>query len=171
MDGEAAFERFGAAAGLLGAALADVPLADAMRDWRTDPRWVRPGDPPVEVLCGELRSAGMSAGQAEVLDAAARRTGRWWPSAGGLPAQVIHGDLAPSGSPASGCINVRSSWRMAAAAWRRVLVPVCCLRPGVLDCSVLACPLIKVRRPAPGLLQYAAASPGLTPGRHNSRHG
>ena len=59
MDGEAAFERFGRAAGLLGAALADVPLADALRDWRTDPRWVRPDDPPVEVLCGELRSAGM----------------------------------------------------------------------------------------------------------------
>jgi homoserine kinase type II len=45
MDGEAAFERFGRAAGLLGAA--------------------------------------------------ARRAGRWWPSAGDLPAQVIHGDLAP----------------------------------------------------------------------------
>jgi homoserine kinase type II len=32
MDREAAFERFGRAAGLLGAALADVPLADALRD-------------------------------------------------------------------------------------------------------------------------------------------
>jgi homoserine kinase type II len=96
MDGEAAFERFGRAAGLLGAALADAPLTDALRDWRTDPRWVRPDDPPVDVLCGELRSAGMSAEQAELLDAAARRAGRWWPGAGGLPAQVIHGDLAPS---------------------------------------------------------------------------
>ena len=96
MDGEASFERFGRAAGLLGAALADVPLADALRDWRTDPRWVRPGDPPVDVLCGELRSAGMSAGQAELLDAAARRAGRWWPGTDSLPAQVIHGDLAPS---------------------------------------------------------------------------
>jgi len=95
MDGEAAFERFGRAAGLLGAALADVPLADALRDWRTDPRWVQPGDPPVDVLRGELRSAGMSAGQAELLEAAARRIGRWWPGAGGLPAQVIHGDLGP----------------------------------------------------------------------------
>jgi homoserine kinase type II len=37
----------------------------------------------------------MSAGQAELLGAAARRTGRWWPGADGLPAQVIHGDLAP----------------------------------------------------------------------------
>ena len=46
-------------------------------------------------MCDELRSAGMSAGQAELLDAAARRAGRWWPGAGGLPAQVIHGDLAP----------------------------------------------------------------------------
>jgi Ser/Thr protein kinase RdoA (MazF antagonist) len=95
MDGEAAFERFGRAAGLLGAALAGVPLAEALRDWRTDPRWVRPDDPPVDVLCGELRSAGMSAGQAGLLGKAARRAGRWWPGAGGLPAQVIHGDLAP----------------------------------------------------------------------------
>ena len=67
MDGEAAFERFGRAAGLLGAALADVPLGYALRDWRTDPRWVRPNDPPAGVVCGELRSAGMSAGQAELL--------------------------------------------------------------------------------------------------------
>ena len=66
-DGEAAFERFGRAAGLLGAALANVPLGNAVRDWRTDPRWVRPDDPPVDVLCGELRSAGMSAGQAGLL--------------------------------------------------------------------------------------------------------
>ena len=95
MDGEAAFERFGRAAGLLGAALADVPLQDALRDWRTDPRWVRPDDPPVDVLCGQLRSAGMSAEQAELLGAAARRAGRWWPGASDLPAQVIHGDLAP----------------------------------------------------------------------------
>jgi homoserine kinase type II len=96
MDGDAEFGRFGRAVGLLGTALADVPLADTLRDWRTDPRWVRPGDPPVEVLCGQLRSAGMSAGQAELLTAAARRAGRWWPDTGGLPAQVIHGDLAPS---------------------------------------------------------------------------
>ncbi len=96
MDGKAAFERFGRAAGLLGGALANVPLGDALRDWRTDPRWVRPGDPPVDVLCSELRSAGMSAEQAEVFAAAARRAGRWWPGTDGLPAQVIHGDLAPS---------------------------------------------------------------------------
>ena len=72
-----------------------MPLAEALRDWRTDPRWVRPDDPPVDVLCGELRSAGMSAGQAGLLGKAARRAGRWWPGAGGLPAQIIHGDLAP----------------------------------------------------------------------------
>jgi homoserine kinase type II len=85
MDDEAALERFGRTAGLLGAALADVPLADARRDWRTDPRRVRPGDPPVGVLCGELRSAGMSACHAELLAAAARRAGRWWPGAAGCP--------------------------------------------------------------------------------------
>jgi homoserine kinase type II len=95
MDSEAAFERFGRAAGLLGAALADVPLSAAVRDWRTDPRWVQPGDPPVDILCGELRSTGMSDEQAGVLAAAGRRTGRWWPTTERLPDQVIHGDLAP----------------------------------------------------------------------------
>ena len=121
MDGEAAFERFGRAAGLLGAALADVPLADALRDWRTDPRWVRPGDPPVDILCGELRSAGMSAEQAELLAAAARRAGRWWPDADGLPAQVIHGDLAPSNvlaDPDTGEVTGLLDFELAGAGFR-----------------------------------------------------
>jgi homoserine kinase type II len=38
----------------------------------------------------------MSAEQVELLAAAAGRAGRWWSQASGLPAQVIHGDLAPS---------------------------------------------------------------------------
>jgi len=121
MDGEAAFERFGRAAGLLGAALADVPIKDAVRDWRADPRWVRPGDPPVDVLCGELRSAGMSAEQAELLDAAGRRAGRWWPGAGGLPAQVIHGDLAPSNvlaDPDTGEVTGLLDFELAGAGFR-----------------------------------------------------
>jgi homoserine kinase type II len=121
MDGEAAFERFGRAAALLGAALADGPLNDALRDWRTDPRWVRPGDPPVDVLCEELRSAGMSAGQADLLGAAARRAGRWWPGAGGLPAQVIHGDLAPGNvlaDPDSGEVTGLLDFELAGAGFR-----------------------------------------------------
>ena len=121
MDDEAAFERFGRAVGLLGAALADVPLADALRDWRTDPRWVRAGDPPVDVLCDELRSAGMSAGQAELLGAAARHAGQWWPGAGGLPAQVIHGDLAPSNvlaDPDTGEVTGVLDFELAGAGFR-----------------------------------------------------
>jgi homoserine kinase type II len=121
MDAEAAFERFGRAAGLLGAALADVPLADALRDWRTDPRWVRPDDPPVDILCGQLRSAGMSAGQADLLAAAARRAGRWWPGTGGLPAQVIHGDLAPSNvlaDPDTGEVTGLLDFELAGAGFR-----------------------------------------------------
>ncbi len=121
MDGEVELERFGQAAGLLGAALADVPLAEARRDWRTDPRWVQPDDPPVDVLCGELRSAGMSASRAEVLDAAARRTGQWWPDTDHLPAQVIHGDLAPSNvlaDPDTGRVTGLLDFELAGAGFR-----------------------------------------------------
>ena len=132
MDGEAAFERFGRAAGLLGAALADVPLGNAVRDWRTDPRWVRPDDPPVDVLSGELRSAGMSAGQAELLGEAAHRVGRWWPGTGGLPAQVIHGDLAPGNvlaDPGTGEVTGLLDFELAGAgfgyrtSWPRCTTP------------------------------------------------
>ena len=121
MDGEAAFERFGRAAGLLDAALADVPLADALRDWRTDPRWVRPDDPPADVLCAELRSAGMSAEKAERLGAAARRAERWWPGTDGLSAQVIHGDLAPSNvlaDPDTGDVTALLDFELAGAGLR-----------------------------------------------------
>jgi homoserine kinase type II len=121
MDGEAALERFGRAAGLLGVALADVPLADALRDWRTDPRWVQPGDPPIDVLCAELRSAGMSAEQAEVLGAAARRAGRWWPGTESLPAQFIHGDLAPSNvltDPGTGEVTGLLDFELAGVGFR-----------------------------------------------------
>ena len=93
---EMAFERLGRAVGLVDAALADVPLADTLRDWRTDPRWVRPEDPPADLLVDELRAAGMGAEQAGLVTAAARRAGRWWPGTDRLPAQVIHGDLTPA---------------------------------------------------------------------------
>jgi homoserine kinase type II len=121
IDGEAAFERFGRAAGLLSAALADVPLGDALRDWRTDPRWIRPDDPPVDVLCGELRFAGLSGEQAALLAASARRVGRWWSAAGSLPAQVIHGDLAPSNmlaDPGTGEVTGLLDFELAGAGFR-----------------------------------------------------
>jgi homoserine kinase type II len=93
---EMAFERLGRAVGVVDAALADVPIGAALRDRRTDPRQVRPGDPPADALVGELRSAGMTAEQARLVTNAARRAGRWWPDTDRLPAQVIHGDLTPS---------------------------------------------------------------------------
>jgi homoserine kinase type II len=96
LDGPPAFGRYGRAAGQLSAALAEVPLDAALRDWRTDPLWIWPDGLPVGVLCGELRTAGMSTAQADLIEAAARRVGQWWPAAADLRVQVIHGDLAPS---------------------------------------------------------------------------
>jgi homoserine kinase type II len=121
MNGEAAFERFGQAVGVLGAALAGVPLADTLRDWRTNPHSIRPDDPPADVLCGELRSAGMSAEQAGLLDGAVSRTRRWWPRTGGLPAQVIHGDLAASNvlaDPDTGEVTGLLDFELAGAGYR-----------------------------------------------------
>jgi homoserine kinase type II len=121
MDGEAAFERFGRTVGLLDAAPANVPLGNAVRDWRTDPRWVRPDDPPVDVLCADLRLAGMSAEQAGLLGEAARRVGRWWPAADGLPAQIIHGDLAPGNllaDPGTGEVTGLLDFELAGAGFR-----------------------------------------------------
>jgi len=118
---EMAFERLGRAVGLADAALAEVPLAGTARDWRTDPRWVRPEDPPAEALVDELRAAGISAAQGELLNAAARRAGRWWPGPDGLPAQVIHGDLTPSNllaDPDTGEVTGLLDFELAGAGFR-----------------------------------------------------
>jgi homoserine kinase type II len=120
-DGGMAFERLGRAVGVVDAALAEVSMGDALRDWRTDPRWVRPDDPPADVLFDELRSAGISAEQIEVLTAAARRAGRWWPDADGLPAQVIHGDITPANllaDPDTGEVTGLLDFELAGAGFR-----------------------------------------------------
>lgn len=121
MDGPAAFGRYGRAAGLLSAALAEVPLDTAIRDWRTDPLWIWPDGLPPGVLCGQLRTAGMSAAQADLIEAAAQRAGQWWPAAAGLPVQVIHGDLAPSNmlaSPETGEVTGLLDFEFAGAGFR-----------------------------------------------------
>jgi homoserine kinase type II len=118
---EMAFERLGRAVGLVDAALAAVPLAITVRDWRTDPRWVRPEDPPADFLVDELREAGMGAEQAGLLTAAARRAGRWWPGTDGLPAQVIHGDLTPANllaDPGTGEVTGLLDFELAGAGFR-----------------------------------------------------
>jgi homoserine kinase type II len=118
---EMAFERLGRAVGLVDAALADVPLAVALRDWRTDPRWVRAEDPPADLLVDELREAGMGAAQAGLLTAAAARAGRWWSGTGGLPAQVIHGDLTPANllaDPGTGEVIGLLDFELAGAGFR-----------------------------------------------------
>ncbi|KAB8191985.1 phosphotransferase [Nonomuraea phyllanthi] len=91
-----ALERFGRAAGLLGEALLGVPPEDGLGDWRGDPL-AHPAVPHVGELCRRLRAAGVGAERVARLDAVARRVGREWASGGGgLPAQLIHGDLAAS---------------------------------------------------------------------------
>ena len=118
---EMAFERLGRAVGVVDAALADVPIGAALRDWRTDPRQVRPGDPPADVLFAELRSAGMDAEQFAVLTVAARRAGRWWPGTDDLPAQVIHGDLTPANllaDPDTGEVTGLIDFELAGAGFR-----------------------------------------------------
>ena len=118
---ELAFERLGRAVGVVDAALADVPIGAALREWRTDPRQVRPGDPPADVLFGELRSAGMGAEQFGVLTVAARRAGRWWPGTDDLPAQVIHGDLTPANllaDPDTGEVTGLLDFELAGAGFR-----------------------------------------------------
>jgi homoserine kinase type II len=121
MDSPAAFGRYGRSAGLLSTALAEVPLDAAVRDWRADPLWIWPDGLPVGLLCQELRAAGMSAGQADLIEAAAGRTGRWWPAAAGLPVQVIHGDLAPSNTladPETGELTGLLDFEFAGAGFR-----------------------------------------------------
>jgi homoserine kinase type II len=118
---EMAFERLGRAVGVVDAALADVPIGAALRDWRTDPRQVRPGDPPADVLFAELRSAGIAAEQVAALTAAARRAGQWWPGTDDLPAQVIHGDVTPANllaDPDTGEVTGLLDFELAGAGFR-----------------------------------------------------
>jgi homoserine kinase type II len=118
---EMAFERLGRAVGLIDGALAQLPIEDALRDWRTDPRWVRPEDPSAGALVAELRSAGLSAAHARLVTTAARRAGRWWPATDRLPAQVIHGDLTPANllaDPRTGEVTGLLDFELAGAGFR-----------------------------------------------------
>jgi homoserine kinase type II len=94
---ELALERLGRAIGVLGEALRGVPAEDAPQDWRGDRLQVHPHVPDVQDLCLGLGAAGVSDRQVMLLRTAARRLAAWWPAAGGgLPVQVVHGDLGPS---------------------------------------------------------------------------
>ncbi|MEV6153859.1 phosphotransferase [Nonomuraea sp. NPDC052129] len=96
LTGQAALERFGRAAGLLGEAMLGVPPEDGLGDWRGNPL-THPAVPHVGALCRQLRAAGISAERVARLDAVARRVEQEWLAGGGaLPTQVIHGDLAAS---------------------------------------------------------------------------
>ncbi|MFC4014445.1 phosphotransferase enzyme family protein [Nonomuraea purpurea] len=96
LTSQTALERFGRAVGLLGEAMLGVPAEDGLGDWRGDPL-AHPAVPHVGALCRQLRAAGISAERTARLDAVARRVGQEWSAGGGgLPTQVIHGDLAAS---------------------------------------------------------------------------
>ena len=96
LAGEPAMERFGRAMGLLGEALRDVPPDDAPHDWRGSWR-VHPDVPDRDDLCRELRAAGVSPDQVTLLETAATRVEAWRSRVGGgLPVQVVHGDLGSS---------------------------------------------------------------------------
>jgi len=72
-------------------------------------------------LADELREAGMGAEQAGLLTAAADRAGRWWSGTGGLPGQVIHGDLTPANflaDPGTGEVIGLLDFELAGAGFR-----------------------------------------------------
>ena len=117
----AMIERFGRAAGLLGDALADVPLEDVVDDWLRDPLQV-PGVTDLGEVCDDLRAAGVSAGETDVLVAAARRVGQEWSEQREvLPRQVIHGDLGGSNTlvdPDTGRISALLDFEFVGSGWR-----------------------------------------------------
>jgi homoserine kinase type II len=94
---EPALEQFGRAIGLLSEAMRTVPPDEAPQDWRGGPLRAHPEAPDVEDLCRALRGAGARSGQVRLLETAARRVATWALEAGGgLPVQVVHGDVGAS---------------------------------------------------------------------------
>ena len=117
----AMLERFGRAAGLLGNALAEVPLTDVVDDWLGDPVRV-PGVADFGELCDSLRAAGVGAGQTALFLAAAELVGQEWSgNRSVLPRQVIHGDLGWSNAladPATGRISAQLDFEFVGSGWR-----------------------------------------------------
>ena len=73
-----------------------MPPDDAPHDWRGSWR-VHPAVRDRDDLCRELRAAGVSPDQVTLLETAATRVEAWRSRVGGgLPVQVVHGDLGSS---------------------------------------------------------------------------
>jgi homoserine kinase type II len=90
-------ERLGTAVGVLSAAMRDLPFADAPQDWRGGPLAALPADVSLDELVAELRLAGVTAEQAELLRTSAERAHAWHDNASRrLDVQVVHGDVGPS---------------------------------------------------------------------------
>jgi homoserine kinase type II len=97
LDTEPALERFGRVIGLLSQALRTVPWSDAPQDWRGDPLRAHPDAPETAELVRALRDAGLPPARVRRLEAAACHVVPGTPeTGGGLPAQVVHGDLGAS---------------------------------------------------------------------------
>jgi homoserine kinase type II len=118
---EAALESFGRAAAQLSDALAAVPAQDAPYDWPGGPLQA---PPDLAALARDLTAAGLDAGRAGVVrDSADRAVAAWAWLAGGLPAQVVHADLAASNvlvSPETGAVTGVLDFEMA-VYWIRAI--------------------------------------------------
>jgi homoserine kinase type II len=136
LDDGSALEHFGRAAGLLDVALARVPIGDVLRDWRSDPLVV-PGLPDLDVLCDELRDAGISDELTALLRPAARRVARDWSTyRNALPIQVIHGDLGAGNSlidPRTGQISAMLDFEFAGVGFRVQDLVAALLNAGALE--------------------------------------
>ncbi len=94
---ETALQRIGAGLGRLSAAMRDLPAGDAPQHWGDGPLAALPADVGADDLIAELAAAGIGPEQTQLLNTSAARADTWYKSAaGGLPIQVVHGDIGPS---------------------------------------------------------------------------
>ena len=133
----AALESFGRAIAILSQALARVPLRDAPNDWRGEPLAVHPDQPRLRELRQALAAAGLDREQAMCPETAAERVTAGWASVhGGLPVQVVHGDVGGSNTlvhERSGAVTALLDFEIAGADFRVQDLVVGLLHSGALE--------------------------------------